>query len=61
MSKTKSLKLKVLCIKPLKYLDWLICIILISKSSGNVAKCHLNPLHILQKKIIRIIYFSSYN
>ena len=31
------------------------------ESWGNIAKCHLDPLFILHKKIIRIITFSSYN
>ena len=28
---------------------------------GNIAKCHIDPLFIVQKKIIRIITFSSYD
>ena len=31
------------------------------ESWGNVANCHLDPLYILQKKIVRIITFSNYD
>ena len=27
---------------------------------GNVPSCHLNPLYLMQKKIVRIITFSNY-
>ena len=31
------------------------------ESWGNISQCHLNPLFILQKKILRIITFSWYD
>ena len=37
------------------------CLIYCVESWGNISKCHLEPLFILQKKILRIITFSWYD